>query len=286
MSTKKREQYENLLSNPNVRKALDIISASENADYNTTFGGGTFDGYSKHPNIQKKFKQKNGQWNSSGAAGRYQMLKSTWDELQSTYGLDDFSPRNQDLGAIALLDRLKGKDGKTALQSALEGNFQSMVEKAGKTWASFPSAPAAYSQPKHGWNKMNKIIASATGTPVPSGEDNVTDSSTTQSSNYDMQRRYNSGVSGNPVDMIYDGDYRNLQGELFDFNDNNGKPESDRRDRFIPEDQVASVQQTPFIDIPAIYDKAIEDTFGDGYGQNELFPKDIEDSLRGVFDAA
>lgn len=276
MGSKKRELYESLLNDPNVRKALDIISASENADYNTVFGGGTFDSYDNHPNIKKRFKQKDGKWNSSGAAGRYQMLKSTWDELQSTFGLEDFSPRNQDLGAIALLDRLKGKDGKTALQSALEGNFQSMVEKAGRTWASFPSAPAAYSQPKHGWNKMNKIIASATG-----AQDTQAgiDSSTTQ-------HRYNSGNLSNPVDTITNDDgYQNLQGDLFKFDNNSDtKPVSKPVDN--QQHQVETVQQTGFIDIPEVYNEAIENAFGNGSGQGELFSQEIEDSLRGVFDEA
>lgn len=278
MSSKKRELYESLLNDPNVRKALDIISASENADYNTVFGGGTFDSYANHPNIKKRFKQKDGKWNSSGAAGRYQMLKSTWDELQSTFGLEDFSPRNQDLGAIALLDRLKGKDGKTALQSALEGNFQSMVEKAGRTWASFPSAPAAYSQPKHGWNKMNKIIASATGAQDTQAE----------SDELATQHRYNSGHLNNPVDTITnDSGYQDLQGDLFKFDNNSDtKPVSKPVDNHHQQQQVETVQQTGFIDIPEIYNEAIENAFGNGSGQGELFSQDVEDSLRGVFDEA
>lgn len=276
MGSKKRELYESLLNDPNVRKALDIISASENADYNTVFGGGTFDSYDSHPNIKKRFKQKDGKWNSSGAAGRYQMLKSTWDELQSTFDLKDFSPRNQDIGAIALLDRLKGKDGKTALQSALEGNFQSMVEKAGRTWASFPSAPAAYSQPKHGWNKMNKIIASATGMNDTQAEiDNPT-----------TTHRYNGGNLSNPVDTITNDDgYQNLQGDLFKFDNNSDtKPVSKPVDN--QQHQVETVKQTSFIDIPEVYNEAIENAFGDGSGQGELFAQEIEDSLRGVFDEA
>ena len=63
-------KYEKLLDNPMARRALDIIAASENADYNTTFGGGTFDVFSCHPNIQRKFKQKDGNTNSSGSACR------------------------------------------------------------------------------------------------------------------------------------------------------------------------------------------------------------------------
>lgn len=282
MANKKRERYESLVDNPNVRKALDIISTSENADYNTLFGGDTFNDYKNHPNVKKRFKQKDGKWNSSGAAGRYQMLKSTWDELQSTFGLEDFSPRNQDLGAIALLDRLKGKDGKTALQSAIEGDYQGMVEKAGRTWASFPSAPAAYSQPKHGWNKMNKIIASATGRPLQ--ETATVETSYADPQNGGATHRYNTRIP-NPTDAIIDQDYNNLQGELFNFDDV-GSRQTNKVEQANGQNDVATVEQSGFIDIPAVYDKAIEDAFGDGSGQQELFSQEIEDSLRGVFNAA
>lgn len=283
MSRKDLEKFEGLLNNHNVRKALDIIATSERADYNTTFGGGTFEGYAKHPNIQKRFKQKDGKWNSSGAAGRYQFLKSTWDDLQTEYGFRDFSPRNQDLGAIALLNKLKGKDGKSALQSAIDGDYQAMVEKAGKTWASFPSAPASYSQPKHGWNKMNKIIASATGSPVP----DYVDQTGGAEQNYAV--RYNDGGQFyNPVTSVMNDDgYQNLQGELFRFDGNQDSKQHDNRlEQPVSPNQVAAVEQTDFIDIPAVYDQAIEDTFGEGSGQQELFSKEIETALRGVFDVA
>lgn len=276
-----RQQFEGLLNNPNVRKALDIIAASEKAEYNTTFGGGTFDDFSKHPNIQKKFKQKDGKINSSGAAGRYQFLKGTWDELQSTYGLNDFSPRNQDIGAIALLNRIKGKDGKTALQSAIEGDFQGMVEKSGGTWASFPSAPAKYSQPKHGWNKMNKIIATATGTPLPE------DSSGEQTTQQDYTPRYNDGMQNPALSVANDDGYQQLQAELFSFNDNQQQRQNNQNQYAQPASpqQVATVQQTGFIDIPEAYNQAIENAFGEG-GSQELFSKEIDDALRGVFDVA
>lgn len=284
-----KQQFEVLLDNPNIRKALDIIAASEHADYNTTFGGGKFDDYSEHPNIKKSFKQKDGKINSSGAAGRYQFLKSTWDEIKSTYGLDDFSPRNQDIGALVLLNRMKGSDGKTALQSAMEGDFQGMVEKSGRTWASFPSAPAKYSQPKHGWNKMNKIIASAVGATLP--HDDVAQyhdqqaQQTTDESEYSAgQNRYNTGIR-NPVDGVVDDGYQQLQSELFSVGDDQRPDRPQQQGNVKPSPQVASVQQEGFIDIPELYNKAIENAFGDG-NSNDMFSQEINDALRGVFDVS
>lgn len=273
-------KYEKLLDNPMARRALDIIAASENADYNTTFGGGTFDDFSRHPNIQRKFKQKDGKTNSSGAAGRYQFLKGTWNGLQEKLGLKDFSPRSQDIGALALLDEARGNGGKSALELALEGNYQGMVEKAGNIWASFPSAPAKYSQPKHGWNKMNKIIASATGKPAVYEDGDSSDDGAQQgyALNYE-----------NPVDeVLSDPGYRESQAALFMEAERQAQAQQAHQAQMtqpVSVDQVASVQQTPFTDIPAVYEQAIANAFSDGSSE-ELFEPEINDALRGVFDVA
>lgn len=273
-------KYEKLLDNPMARRALDIIAASENADYNTTFGGGTFDDFSRHPNIQRKFKQKDGKTNSSGAAGRYQFLKGTWNDLQEKLGLKDFSPRSQDIGALALLDQARGNGGKSALELALEGNYQGMVEKAGNIWASFPSAPAKYSQPKHGWNKMNKIIASATGKPAVYGDGDSSDDGAQQgyALNYE-----------NPAEQVLsDPGYQESQAALFMEAERQAQAQQAHQAQMtqpVSVDQVASVQQTPFTDIPAVYEQAIANAFSDGSSE-ELFEPEINDALRGVFDVA
>lgn len=284
MSNNKLSLYSSLVDNANVRRALDIIAKSEDADYNTTFGGGTFDDFSKHPNIKKRFKQKDGKYNTSGAAGRYQMLKSTWDDLQSTLGLSDFSPRNQDIGAIALLDRIKGKDGKSALQSALDGNYQAMVEKAGGTWASFPSAPSSYSQPKHGWNRMNKIIASATGAQHEDVSGNG-GSDSINSGGY--QTQYTTDID-NPSSVVSDEGYNELQRVLSNFESVDNKPLVESGVTSVPgsKGKVAEVAQTEFIDIPAIYDAEIEKAFGGGAGEDDLFPEEIDRALRGIYESA
>lgn len=273
-------KYEKLLDNPMARRALDIIAASENADYNTTFGGGTFDDFSRHPNIQRKFKQKDGKTSSSGAAGRYQFLKGTWNGLQEKLGLKDFSPRSQDIGALALLDEARGNGGKSALELALEGNYQGMVEKAGNIWASFPSAPAKYSQPKHGWNKMNKIIASATGKPAVYEDSDSSDDGAQQgyALNYE-----------NPAEQVLsDPRYQESQAALFMEAERQAQAQQAHQAQMtqpVSVDQVASVQQTPFTDIPAVYEQAIANAFSDGSSE-ELFEPEINDALRGVFDVA
>lgn len=273
-------KYEKLLDNPMARRALDIIAASENADYNTTFGGGTFDDFSRHPNIQRKFKQKDGKTSSSGAAGRYQFLKGTWNDLQEKLGLKDFSPRNQDIGALALLDQARGSGGKSALELALEGNYQGMVEKAGNIWASFPSAPAKYSQPKHGWNKMNKIIASATGKPAVYEDGDSSDDG--------VQQGYALNYENPAEQVLSDPRYQESQAALFMEAERQAQAQQAHQAQMtqpVSVDQVASVQQTPFTDIPAVYEQAIANAFSDGSSE-ELFEPEINDALRGVFDVA
>ena len=71
--------------------------------YKTLVGGGTFDDFSKHPNIYNK------KLNST-AAGAYQILKKTWDNIKKyrdKYGIDDFSPKNQDKSCIILLHKIR-----------------------------------------------------------------------------------------------------------------------------------------------------------------------------------
>lgn len=143
-----RQQLEKLLNDPNARKMLDLIANAEGVKhgYNTLFGNERVGSLKAHPNVRKQFKQTDGKTNTTTAAGRYQFLKPTWDGLARQYGLTDFSPRNQDLGALALIKR------RGALDDVLKGDYRSAVNKLGKEWASLPSSP--YAQPKKSWGQL------------------------------------------------------------------------------------------------------------------------------------
>ena len=158
-----RAQLEQYAKNSNVRKFLDLISYTEGTQgngYRTAFGGGRLSSLNDHPRYSKSFKQLNGKTNTTSAAGRYQFLKSTWDGVARQYGLRDFSPHSQDLGAIALLI------GRGALAPLLKGDWQTAVRKSGKEWASLPTAPASYSQPTKSWAKVNQFMTGkASNTP-------------------------------------------------------------------------------------------------------------------------
>ncbi|WP_307878394.1 glycoside hydrolase family 24 protein [Acinetobacter seifertii] len=148
------QQLMQLMNNPNARKMLDLIAATEGVKYgyNTLFGNQKIDDLSWHPNIKKPFTQTDGQVKYTTAAGRYQFLKDTWDGVAKQYGLKDFSPQSQDLGALALL----AQNG--ALPYVLKGDFNTAIKKSGSTWASLPTSP--YAQNKRSWDFVNKNLGS------------------------------------------------------------------------------------------------------------------------------
>jgi len=115
-----------------IKAFLDVISYTEDAEYNTLYGGSTFTG-NYHPN--KRITK----WgNSSTAAGRYQFLFKTWNEVQQILNLEDFSPKNQDIAAVYLIYK------RGAISDILAGRLTDACEKLSYEWASLP--PARYGQ--------------------------------------------------------------------------------------------------------------------------------------------
>lgn len=161
------QDYEGLLDNPNVQRALASIRAAEGtarkADpYSVGFGFSTIADLSDHPGTSKGFTQKNGKRNRSTAAGAYQHLASTWNQQRTRLGLPDFSPKSQDISAVSLIDQAG------ALDNVLAGDIKGFAKKAGGTWASMPGAPARYSQPKksydfveQAWNSYAEPVTDA-----------------------------------------------------------------------------------------------------------------------------
>lgn len=148
--------------NPNVRAGLDTIAYSEGADYDTLFGGGTFDGYADHPRIVVDTNVYDAQGNvirkgyKSSAAGRYQILARTWDDVAPKIGAPDFSPPWQDRAAVYLIHRRGG------LQSLIDGDFPAFVNAVRKEWASLPGA--GYGQPERKLASLQSVYQQAGGT--------------------------------------------------------------------------------------------------------------------------
>jgi lysozyme len=130
----------------NVVKFLMLITETEGTDkqgtpYNELFGYDNFKDYATHPNI----KVKKGALTST-AAGRYQILKKTFDGLK----MKDFTPASQDQAAIDLIK------GRKAYQDILNGDFKTAILKCNKEWASLPESP--YGQPTHTMSKALEFI--------------------------------------------------------------------------------------------------------------------------------
>lgn len=107
-----------------------LLARSDNG-YNVQVGGGLFSGYKLHPGKSvylPRYKV------YSTAAGRYQFLSKTWAALQRQLKLPDFSPRSQDLGAVELIR------GRGALDDLRRGDFDAVLLKCSKEWASLPGA--------------------------------------------------------------------------------------------------------------------------------------------------
>ncbi|MFD9887686.1 hypothetical protein ACFWZT_40225, partial [Streptomyces alboflavus] len=80
-----------------VRRFLDAIGSAEGTDthgYNTAFGGGKLESLADHPRQLHDFMQTDGTPNKTSAAGRYQFLSSTWDDVAKSLSLPDFGPQS------------------------------------------------------------------------------------------------------------------------------------------------------------------------------------------------
>jgi len=117
--------------NKNVQAFLRMIRHAEGTDdangYRKLFGGWLFTGYADHPRILVK---KSGY--RSTAAGAYQFKADTWDETKREMGLTDFTPANQDKGAVGRIA------ARGALDDVKAGRFNDAVKKCSKEWASLP----------------------------------------------------------------------------------------------------------------------------------------------------
>lgn len=91
----------------------------------------------------------------STAAGRYQMIRPTWEALKRRLRLSDFGPASQDAAAVQLLKDCGAYD------SVRTGQFTAAVSAARKTWASLPGA--GYAQPERSFAALIEAFTDAGG---------------------------------------------------------------------------------------------------------------------------
>lgn len=165
-----RAELEKYLTNPNVQAFLGLLRDTEGTakgkDPYRVYGGSPnkqLADLSKAPDFQQwSFKQTDGKSNSSSATGAYQFLGRTWNALAKQYGLTDFTPKSQDIAAVALL----AQNG--SLNDIVNGDFASAVQKSNKTWASLPGSP--YNQHTRSMEYVQNSLSKHLGEPVALGK--------------------------------------------------------------------------------------------------------------------
>lgn len=71
----------------------------------------------------------------STAAGRYQFLHETWEEMRKLYWLTDFGPWSQDIAVVGKFIEKK------MIRPLLLGEYSTAIRNGNHTWASFPESP-------------------------------------------------------------------------------------------------------------------------------------------------
>ena len=139
----------------NVAAFLRVIRTGEGtagpSGYRMLYGGRLFASYADHPRIAVT-----AGGITSTAAGAYQILARTWDDVQGSLELPDFSPASQDVAALYLIRR------RGALDDVRAGNFDVAIARVNKEWASLPGSP--YGQPTIALDQARDVYQAAGGT--------------------------------------------------------------------------------------------------------------------------
>lgn len=145
-----------------VAAFLDMLAHAEGTPrfgredgYDVIVGGATFDSYDDHP---RQLVWLPSYEIHSSAAGRYQFLTRTWDDLVKRFGLPDFTPVSQDLGAVHLIRQCK------ALSLIHDGRIREAIHACRKIWASLPGA--GYGQRELATDELLQVYHDAGGVSV------------------------------------------------------------------------------------------------------------------------
>ncbi|AFY72965.1 muramidase (phage lambda lysozyme) [Synechococcus sp. PCC 7502] len=147
--------------NSNLKAFLLAIRVHEGTSgsdgYNLIFTGKYLSDFSDHPRQEYCAGDL-----CSDAAGAYQFLSTTWDVVKKRLNLRDFSPQNQDLGAIELI-KMRG-----AYDFVIKGDLPNACDRCSWEWASMPdrNGNGRYGQPNCSFAEFRKLFIKYGGKPL------------------------------------------------------------------------------------------------------------------------
>lgn len=144
-----------------LKPLLDTIRYAEGTHgedgYKTMFSGAKFNDFSKHPDTVYTTIF-NGKELKSAAAGAYQFMPDTWSRVSKAINAIDFSPPNQDRGAIFLIKE------RGVYNLAKQGEIKKTIFGLCKEWASLPcydgDTKGAYNQAVKPINELMEVYKS------------------------------------------------------------------------------------------------------------------------------
>lgn len=152
-----RQRYIDFRDTDAGQRLLNTIAYAEGTagpqGYNTMFTHALFNNnYADHP---RQLQQSGGL--VSDAAGRYQFLSTTWDPTAAAIGASDFSPLNQDLGALYKAEQRLNQAGLSLQDVVSEGMSKRVADALAPEWASFPTAATGTSYYGQGGKSLEQL---------------------------------------------------------------------------------------------------------------------------------
>lgn len=209
---------------PEGRGLLEAIATPESEGrYNILFNNGIgtpaagrpITDFRDHPRINVPIPRGPNAGKTSSAAGRYQFLQGTWDDIQGRYRdrLTDFSPENQDRAAWYLAQEDYAKktrtqnppNGRNLYEDLQAGRLQEVSTALSSTWTSLSGGIEASSSgtgASFAQNYARGLAAGSAGLAQPNNTPNNPQNPTTRPVTNELPQRYE-GVryndSGEPV---------------------------------------------------------------------------------------
>jgi muramidase (phage lysozyme) len=156
---------------PYAQALLDTIAGTESPGYDVIYGGRRFNDFSRHPGVDVPIASGPNVGRTSSAAGRYQFLRSTWDQQAKKLGLTDFSPQSQDIAAWDLAKTSYGARTGRDLERDLQD--PSMLGQIGQSlspvWTSLPGGIEAGTNVNKFANAFQKALGGPSGTATSAG---------------------------------------------------------------------------------------------------------------------